>query len=756
MNIIKKTFFAILCMALLPMRLWASDDYIYPWHHWQPEFSDFNMTATFAIRIDGVLQTSPDLEMGAFAGDICRSSFHLVESPFVPGLYISEGYNIQGYVGEVITFRLYDHSQERELDYVTGYCIPFEQNLHLGGADNPQYIDFFSSTSSYYTLVTDASQLVPGRSYLIANGCGNGAKFAGGQNGEEDERYAVDVTVANRKAYLEPAVNMTDLESVYQFELREVSGGFAIYDAVNQGYLNTTKKGVIKCSATQMVWQVEVDASGNAAVTTMISDKKKYLFYDGEDGSNSFYCTDDPSSLCLFAKCQLVEGTLSRLDINDPTQMYVVESGNVLDVETLTTVHPSNLIVEDGAQLITNSVTQITVQKNILAYADADERDGWYTLASPVAGEIESASNMTSNDFDLFYFLETVVTKEWRNYKNSENEFVNFESGRGYLYANSEDITLNFKGTLNTEAATYAMTYTDSRPDDLKGFALVGNPFAHNIKKGSGCAIDDARLATGYYTLTHSGAWETHTDDEMIVPGRGILIQTSEAGDLTINNVVASQTRGKSSHNAYLALEVEGKQGSDKAFVYFGEGIGLNKIAHFNNAPMLYLRQNAKDYAIAHYAADEMVGEVPVFFQASEIGKYAISVANEGLCFDYLHLVDNLTGNDVDLMGSEGDVPCRVSTYTFDAKTSDYASRFKLVYQLHHDIEDMAADFCYFADGRLVIPSIEGETTLQIIDLSGRIVSSQMVNGSYNQPLNLNAGVYVVRMGDKTQKIVVF
>ncbi len=749
MNTIKKTVFAILCMALLPMRMWASDDYIYPWHHWQPEFSDFNMTATFAIRIDGVLQTSPDLELGAFAGDICRSSFHLVESPFIPGLYITEGYNIQGYLNEIITFRLYDRSEERELEYVTSYCIPFEQNLHIGGADNPKYIDFFSSSSSYYMLVTDASQLVAGRSYLISNGCGSSAMFAGGQNEEEDERYAVEVTVDNRKAYLEPAANMTDLESAYQFEFREVSGGFAIYDVVNQGYLNTTKKGVIKCFATQMVWQVEVDASGTAAVTTMISGKKKYLFYDGEDGSNAFYCTDEPSSLCLFAKCQLVEGTLSRLDINDPTQMYVVESGNVLDVETLTTVHPSNLIVEDGAQLVTNSTAMVTVQKNILAYEIADEHDDWYTLASPVTGVIESASNMTSNDFDLFFFRENIVKKEWRNYKNAENAFVNFESGRGYLYANSEDMTLNFKGTLNAEDATYAMTYTATRPDDLKGFALVGNPFAHNIKKGSGCAIDDARLASGYYTLTHSGEWEAHTDDETVTSCQGILIQTSEAGDLTIGNVVASASASKSAGKGHLALEVEGAQGRDKAFVYFGEGIGLNKMAHFNDAPMLYLRQNAKDYAIAHYAADETVGEVPVFFQASENGKYAISIANAGLGFDYLHLVDNLTGADLDLTDAQH------QTYTFTAHSDDYAARFKLVFQMHQEEEDTAVSFCYFADGRLVIPSIEGEAMLQIVDMSGRIVSSQMVKDSYNQPLNLNAGVYVVRMGDKTQKIVV-
>lgn len=746
MNTFKKSIVAFLCMAFLPMMVWASDDYVYPQHHWQPEFSDYNMTATFAIRIDGVLQTSPDIEMGAFAGDICRSSFHLVESPFVSGLYITEGYNIQGYVGEIITFRLYDHSAGQELDYVTGYCIPFEQNLNIGRADNPQYIDFFSSSSSYYTLVTDASQLVSGRSYLIANGYENVAKFVGGQDVEEDERFAVDVTLANRKAYLEPAANMTDLESVYQFELREVSGGFAIYDVVNQGYLNTSKKGVVlKCMDNPMAWQVEVDASGMATVSTEISGKK-YLFYDDEDDYNAFYCTSDSSPLCLFAKCQLVEGELSSLDINDPTLMYVVESGDVLDVETLTTVHPSNLIVEDGAQLITNSTAQVTVQKNIQAYADANEADGWYTLASPVAGEVESASNMTSNDFDLFYFLETVVTKEWRNYKNPENEFVNFESGRGYLYANSEDITLNFKGTLNTEAATYAMTYTATRPDDLKGFALVGNPFAHNIKKGSGGAIEDARLASGYYTLTHSGEWETHTDDELISPCQGVLIQTSEAGDLTINKMVATSSRVAQT-DGHIAIEVVGEQGHDKAFVYFGEGIGLNKMAHFNEAPMLYLRQNSKDYAVAHYDANATVGEIPVFFEASENGKYVISVANDGVCFDYLHLVDNLTGVDVDLLDNA--VP-----YTFAAKINDYAARFKLVYQMHRNVENQSDDFCYFADGRLVIPFIDGETTLQIVDMTGRIVINQSVGGSFSQTLNLKTGVYVVRMGERMQKIV--
>lgn len=741
MNNLKKTVLSLL--LALPFGVFAQ---LYPEHHWQPELSDFNMTATFAIRIDGVMQTGSNIELGAFAGDICRSSYHLVESPFVPGLYITEGYNIQGFAVEVITFRLYDHLAEREMGVVSSYYINFVPNLSIGSAQRPQYIDFVTTSASYYTLVTDESQLVPGRQYLIGNGFTGTSQVIGYHDDEEDQRVAVDVSFANRKTCQQAAVNVVDMTSVYQFTLGGEAHFWTLYDVANKKYLNTNKKGSLKLGDSPIKWDVTVAPTGEAKISAIPGDEEMYLFYDEDD--EVFYCDDTERSLYLFARCEIISGSMAALNVTDVSKMYVVESGNILTADELSTVHPSNLIVEDGAQLITNSAAQVTIQKNISAYADAESQGDWYTLASPVTGEIESASNMIYPDFDLFFFRENIVRKEWRNYKNPENEFVNFESGRGYLYANSNDMTLNFKGTMNTIAATYAMTYTDSRPDDLKGFALVGNPFAHNIKKGSEGAIDDDRLATGYYTLTHSGVWEPHTDDEMIAPCQGILIQTSEAGDLNINNVVASQSRGKSSCNACLVLEVVGEKGRDKSFVYFGEGVGLNKMAHFIDAPMLYLRQNSKDYAIAHYDANATVGEIPVFFEASENGKYVISVANDGLGFDYLHLVDNLTGEDVDLLDTA--VP-----YTFSAKISDYAARFKLVYQMHRNVENQSDDFCYFADGRLVVPFIDGETTLQIIDMTGRIISSQSVNGSFNEALNLNTGVYVVRMSNRTQKIVV-
>jgi hypothetical protein len=52
-----------------------------------------------------------------------------------------------------------------------------------------------------------------------------------------------------------------------------------------------------------------------------------------------------------------------------------------------------------------------------------------------------------------------------------------------------------------------------------------------------------------------------------------------------------------------------------------------------------------------------------------------------------------------------------------------------------------------------------GNATLQVIDITGRILSSENIQNCYSKSLNMSAGVYVVRLSNgndvKTQKIVV-
>ena len=61
----------------------------------------------------------------------------------------------------------------------------------------------------------------------------------------------------------------------------------------------------------------------------------------------------------------------------------------------------------------------------------------------------------------------------------------------------------------------------------------------------------------------------------------------------------------------------------------------------------------------------------------------------------YLHLIDNMTGADVDLLSPEGviageDPQSPTPSYTFTAKTTDYESRFKLVFSTN-DADDTSA-----------------------------------------------------------------
>ena len=107
-----------------------------------------------------------------------------------------------------------------------------------------------------------------------------------------------------------------------------------------------------------------------------------------------------------------------------------------------------------------------------------------------------------------------------------------------------------------------------------------------------------------------------------------------------------------------------------------------------------------------------------------------------------------MTGADIDLNATP--------SYPFRATSSDYACRFKLVFEGTGVEENNAnGNFAIVEGNRVVIPMIEHETTLEIIDMTGRTISSQKVNGSFDQTLNVNAGIYLLRLNGNVQKIVV-
>ena len=141
-----------------------------------------------------------------------------------------------------------------------------------------------------------------------------------------------------------------------------------------------------------------------------------------------------------------------------------------------------------------------------------------------------------------------------------------------------------------------------------------------------------------------------------------------------------------------------------------------------------------------------------VNFKAEKNDTYTLSFYNEKVTFSYLHLIDNLTGDDVDLLAQP--------YYSFKAKKDDYASRFKLVFCAKDASTGLVSDenFAFFSNGRLIVAN-EGESILQLVDVAGRVVSSETVIGSCSVGIDATHGLYLLRLvsGEKvkTQKVVV-
>ncbi len=356
---------------------------------------------------------------------------------------------------------------------------------------------------------------------------------------------------------------------------------------------------------------------------------------------------------------------------------------------------------------------------------------GYYLIASPI-GQVSptKVSGMLDNEFDLYYFDNT-EDLEWRNYK--ANAF-GLAPGKGYLYANSGNtgvgIDLVFAGTANTEINE--VTLELSSFTEFEGMNLVGNPFAV-----------EAYIDRDFYRLAEGGAEVTaDASDGAIQPMEGVFVYAEE-----YEETMFFSTENNNDKAAGLALNLTYGRGTiiDRTIVRFGDGRQLPKFQLNRNHTKLYIPQNGKDYAVV-YAEEQ--GEMPLNFKAEMNGTYSLSLNSENVAFSYLHLIDNLTGNDIDLLVTP--------SYTFNARTTDYESRFKLVFVCGDANDDN--DFAFNSNGSWVINN-EGHATLQVIDITGSILKSEIINGCASINVNAAPGIYMLRLINgnevKVQKIVV-
>ena len=354
---------------------------------------------------------------------------------------------------------------------------------------------------------------------------------------------------------------------------------------------------------------------------------------------------------------------------------------------------------------------------------------GYYLIASPFTVSPEDVQGMTEDEYDLYSFDEA-EENEWRNYK--AGAFENLEPGKGYLYAHSTTVTLTFDGeAYNGDPIVLQKT----SGGDFEGWNLVGNPYT-----------ETAYIDHDFYVMNPETGGEiiTGKGNEIAAMQGFFVIAANDGEELEISTTAPANQGGK------IVMNVSNGRSSviDRAMVRFGEGRTLPKFMLNDENTKIYITEGNEDFAVVR-SIDE--NATPVSFHAAENGTYTLSINAENVEMEYLHLRDNMTGADVDLLATP--------SYTFEARTTDYANRFKLVYATTTDVnENNVEPFAFFNGSEWVINN-EGEATLQVIDINGRMLSNETVNGNANVNINATSGIYMLRLVNgesvKTQKVVV-
>ena len=355
--------------------------------------------------------------------------------------------------------------------------------------------------------------------------------------------------------------------------------------------------------------------------------------------------------------------------------------------------------------------------------------DGNYYLIAPPFDDIdpEDIDGMTEGDFDLFYF-DQAQTLEWRNYGTTP---FNLESGKGYLYAHKTTVTLSFTGVPYSGDGKVTLRKTGGL--DFEGWNLVGNPFA-----------TAANLDREFYVMNTAGT------EIIVATGTGVAAMQGIFVIANSDNEQIQFTQSGSGSKEQIVLNVLQDRGNtiDRAIVRFNENSTLPKFMLNDSNTKLYIPQEDDDYAVVN---SNGANSMPVNFKAMANGTYTLSV-DINLDMEYLHLIDNKTGADIDLLVQPD--------YQFAADKNDNEARFMLVFRSTTGVEENGQqNFCFVKGGNLYFNEEVQNAELSLVDITGRLVRQMTLKGNSCDLSGISEGLYIVRLAKdndvKIQKVII-
>ena len=481
---------------------------------------------------------------------------------------------------------------------------------------------------------------------------------------------------------------------------------------------------------TDLYARVQID--GDFVGTDNYEAMEVAAFVDGELRGATFMHSGDP--VYVMARIYINY----RSDINKVATFKLYDHANNYEYDVYTSdrvieAFPENIF---EYQDLNNPVILSffhAYYKEITAYSG---NGGYFLIASPLNQEVAPGDvlNMISNNYDLYAFDQSAEDGlEWRNFK--AGAFETLVAGKGYLYANSQDVTLTFMGAPYQGNGEVTLYKDDNA--EFPGWNLVGNPFA-----------ETAYIDRAFYTMNSEGSEVIAGTGNEVGDMEGIFVIAESDGETMTFSTESNPGKGQ------IVLNVNQDRGNviDRAIVRFSGNV-LPKFMLNPNNTKLCISKDSGDFAVARSNNN---GRLPVSFKPAEEGVYFINVDVENVEARYLHLIDHVECVDIDLLQNP--------TYKFEAKANEKPNRFELVFRTGNGhVKELFTSnanngFSFFSNGNWIINN-EGEAILQVVDVEGRILSSEEINGCVSKHIEAAPGVYMLRLINgkdvKVQKIVV-
>ena len=632
----------------------------------------------------------------------------------------------------------------------------------LSGTENPYTllmpdVDVIVSATfvevTAYTLVTDVNQIVSGKHYIIASGKAGSVRVMAEQN--TNNRTSVAATATNNV--------IPETDGVYEFVINgpvviSATDYYTIYDTneASTGYLYAAGGNFNEYLKTQTTndnkgqWTIAIDAVTYEATIRANESGNNLMQYDASSSIFSCY-SGVQDGLYLYVKVDDndleyygTEITYSGNTIPEGGSI-TVGAGSVLTLpDEFNNSDPNALVIQEGGQVIYNGTGSFnaTLQENITGYGNNPAvSDGWYFIASPVDGLPTSA--ITSGAYDLFIYNEP--NAYWYSNTGAAAPFNTLSCGQGYLYANSENTTLNIAGAMiSTETQiTKDLSFECDAYPELKGYNLMGNPFTRNL--GTGDITIGGEPVTSVLLLNNDEDYQTcnFLASGVIKPGQGFFIQATGAGQQLVFNPSSKNV----DEIGLISIEGGNEDYIDKAYIQIGGGNTLRKMTFSGEKSSVYVIDNGDDYAAT--TIYELEGTMPVNFKANKDGEYTITVNTTYIEPSVLILFDDFTGTEYDLLESP--------TYHFKSSVDDPDNRFKLIFDFNHNYNGVDdnytnGNFAYQSGDEIIV---SGNGELKVYDVLGRMVMNQRINGVQRVSKPSQKGVYILQLGGMTQKIVI-